>query len=240
MDENHFGQALSRARTAADLTQQQLGDRLGVTQQAVARWENTRYPLRGDKVAKLEEIIGAFWSDKPRQVQYQRQPSAVNRMLVSESDRPPLGDRPRPGDFAAQFEVELAERLPDEMREHLKVAIHYMPRRRARFDYVSAKGVADIQHARSTPLNRLFTAAKLWTMSTCKRALEDKRPYFLLIHGADSAHMPAVWAIASEAQLHDIQVIPVTDVQHAAQVLVAIEHDQISFDFDDPDADYYD
>ena len=54
----HIGSKLAAARKAQNLTQEQLAERLGVSRQAVSRWEsNTSYP-ETDKIVRMARILG--------------------------------------------------------------------------------------------------------------------------------------------------------------------------------------
>ena len=52
-----MGSKLAQARKKANLTQEQLAERLGVTRQAVSRWESdTAYP-ETDKIVRMAELL---------------------------------------------------------------------------------------------------------------------------------------------------------------------------------------
>jgi transcriptional regulator with XRE-family HTH domain len=53
-----FGQRLTQAREQAGLTQQQLADKLGTSQRAVARWERDPIALRPDQLTALASVLG--------------------------------------------------------------------------------------------------------------------------------------------------------------------------------------
>jgi transcriptional regulator with XRE-family HTH domain len=52
-----FGQCLTDARERAGLTQQQLAEKLGTSQRAVAHWERDPVALRPDQIAALADIL---------------------------------------------------------------------------------------------------------------------------------------------------------------------------------------
>ena len=68
----NIGENLRRLRRAADMTQEQLADKLGVAYQSVSRWENgTTYPdmeflpvLAGIFGVTVDELIGMEESKK--------------------------------------------------------------------------------------------------------------------------------------------------------------------------------
>lgn len=53
-----FGDRLARLREEAGLSQIQLADKLGVSQQAVAQWERRTQAVRSDTISKLAEALG--------------------------------------------------------------------------------------------------------------------------------------------------------------------------------------
>ena len=71
-----IGENIRRLRRAADMTQEQLADKLGVAYQSVSRWENgTTYPdmellpaLSGIFGVTVDELIGMEESKKKEQI----------------------------------------------------------------------------------------------------------------------------------------------------------------------------
>ena len=57
MNEMEFAQRLRQFRKAKNLTQQELADRLGVSNKSVSRWESGSYPDVGTLVA-LARALG--------------------------------------------------------------------------------------------------------------------------------------------------------------------------------------
>ena len=53
-----LGKIISAARKAKGMTQTTLAEKLGVSAEAVSKWENNQYVPAADKLAKLEEILG--------------------------------------------------------------------------------------------------------------------------------------------------------------------------------------
>jgi transcriptional regulator with XRE-family HTH domain len=53
-----FGQRLHQLREAAGLTQQQMADKLGMSQRAYSHWERRSVALRADQVTALAKILG--------------------------------------------------------------------------------------------------------------------------------------------------------------------------------------
>ena len=53
-----LGERIAAARLEAGLTQQQLADKLGVTQRVVTYWEREAAGLRADQLAQLAEALG--------------------------------------------------------------------------------------------------------------------------------------------------------------------------------------
>lgn len=53
-----LGERIAAARQEAGLTQQQLADKLGVSQRVVTYWEREAVGLRADQLARLTEALG--------------------------------------------------------------------------------------------------------------------------------------------------------------------------------------
>lgn len=53
-----FGSKLAAARRRNDLTQEQLGERLGVTRQAVSRWESDIAYPETEKIIRMARLLG--------------------------------------------------------------------------------------------------------------------------------------------------------------------------------------
>ncbi|MGH9592140.1 MAG: helix-turn-helix domain-containing protein, partial [Bryobacteraceae bacterium] len=58
-----FGERVRAAREAAGLTQQQVAERLGITQPSYALWERHAVALKPDQIASLAKILGARVDD---------------------------------------------------------------------------------------------------------------------------------------------------------------------------------
>ena len=52
-----IGSKLAQARRAANLTQEQLAERLGVTRQAVSRWESDSAYPETDKIVRMARLL---------------------------------------------------------------------------------------------------------------------------------------------------------------------------------------
>ena len=52
-----IGSKLARSRKAANLTQEQLAERLGVTRQAVSRWESDAAYPETDKIVRMARLL---------------------------------------------------------------------------------------------------------------------------------------------------------------------------------------
>lgn len=59
-DEMSTGKRIQEARKKAGLTQKELGERLGISYQTIAQWEND---LRNPKITTLQKIAGALGID---------------------------------------------------------------------------------------------------------------------------------------------------------------------------------
>lgn len=96
MDTKVIGQFLAQLRKEKDLTQEQLGEMLGVTNKTVSRWENGNYLPPVEMLQQLSELYGLtineLLSGKPLEDQEFRQQAENNIKAVlsqsfSEGDR---------------------------------------------------------------------------------------------------------------------------------------------------------
>lgn len=71
-----FGDRLARFREDAGLSQLQLAEKLGVTQQAVAQWERKTSAVRSDTLARLAEALGIAASELLGESKTKRAPAA--------------------------------------------------------------------------------------------------------------------------------------------------------------------
>lgn len=94
-----FGRRLSEARERAGLTQTQLGDKLGLSQRAIAHWER-------DETALLPEQLDAV----------ARMLKVSVDELVSGNDRPPKDSSPR---GKARLVFEAVAKLPRRQQEKI-------------------------------------------------------------------------------------------------------------------------
>lgn len=60
--ENTRRTKITAARLAAGLTQQELGDKIGVNYQQVQRWENGTYRPRTPTLKRIGEALGVDWT----------------------------------------------------------------------------------------------------------------------------------------------------------------------------------
>lgn len=233
--DSNFGQALARARDAKGLTQLQLGELVGVTQQAVAQWEAKPTVVRQQRhYDKLIAILGPFW--KPGRAV---QPDTGNRVFTPGAIRyETSGAGPEDDAFLARrfgpnasTVEELIVALAAELKGDFNQWVEYMPRARMRALYVSDKQVLDVVFARG-PVLRVTPSffPKLWAMSTCRIALGNRRAYSILVFtDADADTGPGVimsrhfWRTHMEAELHGITLVPVSSVEQAVRVAKTIE-----------------
>ena len=103
-----FGKRLLEARQRAGLTQAELGEKLGLSQRAVAHWEHRRSPMYADQIVTLCEVLGvtAEWllGIEPPQGKRGR-PSKLQRQL-EQIEKLPRADQTYVSRFLAQVLIE--------------------------------------------------------------------------------------------------------------------------------------
>lgn len=208
----HFGQALAEARAAKELTQQQLGDAMKVTQQGVARWESSALPIRPEKISRLEAILGPFWFGRRAEI-------APVTLHARDTTRRYEVTKLR---TSSDFERTVAGMLPD-LQGNFSSRIEYFPSMDVPVDYASDKLVLEI--ATVTPHAHQHTITwSLWRLSSCRAAMRDDRVYCQIVYlPAGPLPSRAFARLSVEANLHGIELIAVTTPEQAAEVIRGAE-----------------
>ena|GEM_PF-3989256 len=221
MDDQYkqFPAALTAAREAAGLTQKELADRVGKTQQAVAKWENGESNPTRRSMGKLIAVLPEL--EKLGLPTLREQKDRVGEIygndLVSEPDTKPYGPLPRA--FYSMLLRSLEDQLPEDLQQ-------YLSKSRADFDYQSPNAVIEI----SAPVGTLHPFAltqRLWRLSTARIKNNDKRGYYLLLLNSETKNdyrqQMVVARYISEANMHGITLLVVNDAKQAVEMIKAIE-----------------
>lgn len=219
-----FAAALTAAREAAGLTQYELGEMVGRTQQAVAKWENAEsMPTRKSMgqlikvLPDLEKLGLPATAPQLRAVPAER--SFQERRITY---GPPLEDRLNRASKIHQemieFEQQIADSLPAALRPNF--------RNSRGIDYQSENVAAEIYRPQSLALPHGLTM-RLWTLSTERLRRGDAREYCLIVVLADSDQAVRFQRqsarLLAEAYLHGVIILTAESPEQVAQIIAAIE-----------------
>lgn len=140
---NHFGRALRLERKRLGLTQTEVADRIGTSQQNVAGWEAGRAMPRQEMMAKVLQFFGQK-SSLAQLPDRELLPSTLRLMQALANVKPAPAIDFSEQEVAAASEDELREALPVELHQYLD-----KPLRNRTIDYCSDKLAMEIVRARS-------------------------------------------------------------------------------------------
>lgn len=232
-----FAAALTAAREAAGLTQLELGEKVGRTQQAVAKWENGEsMPTRrsmGQLINVLPELeklgvpftpVESYHTTLAR-IHAAQEPTRVHvREGISPYTR--TGDildrRQFRQEYMSQVEKEFIDSLPETLRPNFDT--------RRRIDYESDKIVVELyqtMHA-ATPTGMIL---RLWALSTERLRRADSREYYLVVMLPGSEETVRFQRqsgrLYAEAYIHGIIILTAQSPQEAAEIIAAIEKGEV-------------
>ncbi|NYT44586.1 helix-turn-helix transcriptional regulator [Alcaligenaceae bacterium] len=227
--------ALTAAREDAGLTQKELGDRIGKTQQAVAKWENGESrPTRRSMgqlirvLPKLAELdlpaltsvttlsernirpvdTDTFYEERPRRIPSRLVTSRVGRPIQTPS---------------TEVMGQIYDALPHDLQRNFKQT-------RAA-DYESRKAVIEIFVSFHRAVGNLALEASLWRLATASRKYNDERWYYLLMVPTqdnqelkDLRFQQMVARNTGDAALQGIILLVADNAEHAAQIITDIEN----------------
>lgn len=99
MDQEKVGKFIAQLRRERGMTQEKLGERLGVTNKTVSRWETGRYMPDVDKLLELSELLGVSVNELLSGERLETPERAVEKAeenlisVLSQSDTFGLADR---------------------------------------------------------------------------------------------------------------------------------------------------
>lgn len=248
-----FPAALTAAREAAGLTQKELGDRVGKTQQAVAKWENgesrpTRRSM-GQLIAVLPSLANlglpalSSVAVQNQDTHSQRADDGISinrpRALPPRAALARVG-RPLPQPRSMQVMKDIYEALPPELQGNFKQS--------QGIDYESSKAAVEISVPASSHMRPLILESQLWRLTTALRQHNDARWYYLLLVPAEETQeardlnfQRMIARYTSEAAVHGIVFLVADNAAHAAQIITEIENgnpdsttDELFYDDEEP------
>jgi transcriptional regulator with XRE-family HTH domain len=221
--------ALTAAREAAGLTQKELADKIGKTQQAVAKWENgesnpTRRSM-GQLIGVLPDLarLGLpALAEHIRPNYLGMSPIDNLRRVTVQENRQLYGDPERDIPYLSKMEADFFDSLPPQFAQYRTA--------QSAFDYESPNLVLDLY----APLNMPGTgrvsliASKLWQLSSAKIRNNDGRIYCLcLIIPSEDRNSYLMQRIVSrhitDAELHNVTLVVAHTPQEAAELTASIE-----------------
>lgn len=226
MDDQYkdFPAALTAAREAAGLTQKELGDKIGKSQQAVAKWENgesnpTRRSM-GQLISVLPSLAKLELPALPPKLQVVQTATGAGKTLTGAAAIDGLRQAGAPD---SHLEATIRKMLPPELQQYL--------RWNREIDYESEKAVVEI----CSLFLRMHPAAfahRLWRLSTLRLKNNDRRGYYLLLVRTDGSGSGLTYhqqrdiaRYTAEANIHGITLLTADSPLNAAEILHAIESD---------------
>lgn len=193
MTKSVFAVALRRAREDKGLTQRDLASAMGMTQQAIGRWEAGRGVPNVTSLAKLREILGAFDEGIDR-----RDDQPVTTPVVT------LGPR-------------VTDASPRESGHILETRLGPFT-----FDYLSDKLAVEIIDEPPRPRYPIYVAA-LWKLSCAQIIAGGRRDYALLVISSAHPGFRTARRIVLEASLHNLSVSFIESREKAMQLIDQLE-----------------
>ncbi|MGM9619283.1 MAG: helix-turn-helix domain-containing protein [Oscillospiraceae bacterium] len=159
MDQIKTGQFIAAMRKARGLTQEELGERLGVTNKTVSRWETGRYMPDIDKLQELSAALGV----------------SVNELLTGER----MAD---PAQFARKADENLVKVLSGESPFSLRERVDFFKRkwRREHKGYIAlclALWLAALAGTAFLPQLHLWGFLALWGLGLYAHARNQMMTY---------------------------------------------------------------
>lgn len=235
-EDNKFGRELARAREAKGLTQSELGERIGVRQQSVAKWElGLTYPGKGNLKA-LYEVLGKFWQGglaprvynllsvgdlSVREFKPARLEAIEQLRAFEENISPPLR-------FSSEVALEMERALPPELVSNL----NSVSARQYGLDYLSDRYAIEIKTAPPKP--QIHTAqriqAALWVLHTQVDQIAKTRTRCLLLVIEGFDHDPImqkyIAGFVPGAVQNNIELYTASSGSAAANIIIRLESPQ--------------
>lgn len=196
MTKSAFAVALRKAREDKGLTQRDLASKMGMTQQAIGRWEAGRGIPNVTSLGKLRELLGAF-------------DEGIDRRDERPVSAPVVTREPRVTDESPREDAQILE-------TRLGTTVS--------FDYLSDKLAVDIIDEPPRPRYELYAAA-LWKLSCSQIICGGRREFMLLIVSPTHPGLRTERRVVLEASLHNLSVNFVESRDHAMQLISQIEHE---------------
>ncbi|KAA3649377.1 MAG: XRE family transcriptional regulator [Proteobacteria bacterium] len=222
-NEETFATALQRAREAKGWSQEQLGHMVGLTQQAVARWEGGKGMPRPSMRKRLYELFGHFWPEHRLATidRLEDVPHYTERVRVAAAAAVPLF-QPRK---EADVWKEVLQHVPDELHQHMRS--NRQDQSSSAFDYESDRLVLEIKTQGRPMMPMPLIQTWLWRLSSCRLEQGKDRAYALVVVVPDTidAFRPdrRRRQLEAEAELHGLIFRTVTRPEVIADLIRSAE-----------------
>lgn len=193
-----IGKVIQANREINGITQEELANRLGVSQQSVAKWEAGKtsprpkmYPLIADELNIERKLLDvANWRDRWGSVE--QFPPSISAVTippgnVESSNRPDQSFAPRKGSigYPKVFTEQMEELLQSaEIHGEWNVTVRGASTRWS-VDFMTDEYVVNfahaVEHSELASLTKAWLRITLWNMVTMRAASSDKRHYSLII-----------------------------------------------------------
>jgi transcriptional regulator with XRE-family HTH domain len=259
-----FGQMLKKDRERLELTQGELAERLGVSQQAVASWENDAAMPKQDRRAALLQVLGptAELVRNPPTGTFLQGVKLTARATVQDSPIDTVRENltrygtPASGSVMDRLKEQrriqeekrtiLVNQLDEGFRANLDQRLEIGPTRRF-VDYLSDKLVIEIKYITHDrrPYPSLLFSQSLLQLAVIKAYLTSAGPsdrqfiLMLIVNPEAPLRNQEYNRLVFDAGLLGISIAQVTNPHSAAKLIMALESDSLDHPDDLDDEEIY-
>lgn len=241
MNHEAIADTIKRYREQKQLSQDQLADAVGVSQQAVANWENGKSRPKGTRLDKLYDVLGREFKEEmetnPELAALSLSPVTRNTPRERVGMPPPNDPAPRitlavnplARNLAEELEQEIRGRLPDYLQENLGRAVT-LAGHKWQADYLSDTVHIEFLSFDQSRIHRSILAERLrriaLRMLTIRLIQGDHVSGLLSViivisPSSQTSILPS--SVLFELALHQIEVAFVQSAEQAAGLLMGIE-----------------
>lgn len=246
----NFGQQIKAAREAKDMRQEDLAQALGVTQQAVQKWEAMEAaPTRSPFLQPLCDFLGLELPEQTRHINRrmiahpsaeaiydeergQYEPPPVLRRSIRDVPRRPPSALPSTDEVLAMLQEAMPEDLQRNVRQIVLVGDKPYP-----FSYCSQRVIAHIVQGNPNGVSSMLFRVAAWRMAMACIVNNDTQipnRHYVLVSLAPPHGSPETFRVSAqlkkEAGLMNFQVIEAPDIPTVVDRIRRLEDTPTEFD----------